>query len=49
MDYNRPMTFYETFRAIRQGDWRVTAAFAFECLIMASGPALLIGAWYFGR
>lgn len=47
MDYNRPMTFDDTFRAIRQGDLGVIIAFTLECLIMASGPALLIGAWYF--
>lgn len=41
MKYNGIMTFGETFRAIRGGDFRVLAAFMIECAIMLSPVALL--------
>lgn len=44
---DRIMTFGETFRAIRDGDIGVIAAFTIECLIMASPIIILYGAWIY--
>lgn len=43
------MTFEETFMSIRQGDIGVIAAFAIECLIMASPILIGLGAWLASR
>lgn len=46
MEFDRPMTFGETWMAIKGGDIGVICAFALECAIMLSPLLIVVGAWY---
>lgn len=43
---DRPMTWEETFMAIRQGDIGTIIAFTLECLIMLSPILIAFGVWF---